>query len=124
MQTTTPHNQRLFCHVLACCLLALTAGCSLHSPHTEQTASGVRFILHAPAARTVAVVGDFNKWVRRHDLLAGPDKRGFWTGTIPLQAGRYEYLFLVDDTTWVLDPAAIPADDGLGGQNSVLIVSD
>jgi hypothetical protein len=35
--------------------------------------------------------------------------------------GRHEYLFLVDRTTWLLDPyAGISANDGFGGKNGII----
>jgi 1,4-alpha-glucan branching enzyme len=67
-------------------------------------------------------VGDFNRWNPEKDLLSGPDGNGYWTRTISLPAGRYEYLFLMNDAMWLPDPAVLSVDDGLGGTNSVIVV--
>jgi 1,4-alpha-glucan branching enzyme len=103
-------------------LAFLLIGCSMPRPETAMTESGVRFVLEAPLATKVAVVGDFNRWDPEKDLLAGPDQNGYWTRTIPMNAGRYEYLFLMNGTIWVPDPAAFSVDDGLGAANSVILV--
>ena len=103
-------------------LILFLIGCSMPRPETGVTENGVRFALEAPVALTVAVVGDFNRWDPEKDLLAGPDANGYWTGTVRLDAGRYEYLFLMNGAIWVPDPAALSVDDGWGGKNSVIIV--
>ena len=80
-----------------------------------------RFLLHAPKARQVALVGDFNDWAREGTPMSDPDENGVWTVSVPLQAGRYQYKFLVDGKQWVVEPDA-PAyhPDGFGGRNSLL----
>ena len=48
---------------------------------------------------------------------------GAWTVTIPLQPGRYEYMFVVDGKEWIADPFAVEqSDDGFGSRNAVLDV--
>ncbi len=103
-------------------LLVLLIGCSLHRPQTSLIEGGVKFTLQAPQASRVAVVGDFNHWDASKDILEGPDKQGVWSKVIYLPEGRYEYLFLIDRKAWVLDPATLFSDDGLGGSNSVILV--
>lgn len=102
---------------------ALIAGCSLARPETALTDKGVRFLLHAPQAKKIAIAGDFNHWDRSKNLLVGPDEQGDWSKTISLPEGRYEYLFLIDGKEWVADPATPDVDDGLGGRNSVIFVT-
>jgi hypothetical protein len=83
----------------------------------------VKFVLTAPQARRVSVVGDFNDW----DAAATPAVReqdGSWTMYVPLRPGRYEYTFMLDGTHLVPDPAApIAPDDGYGQKNSVVVVA-
>lgn len=81
----------------------------------------VHFVLHAPDASRVSVVGDFNGWdVHRHRLERAGD---VWRAVVPLPRGRYEYQFVVDGETWLVDPAAEgTVDDGFGGRNAVLEV--
>jgi 1,4-alpha-glucan branching enzyme len=54
------------------------------------------------------------------DRVAGD---GIWSIVKPLSPGRYEYKFVVDRNSWLIDPNALETvDDGYGGKNSVLIV--
>ena len=39
---------------------------------------------------------------------------------VPLNAGRYEYAFVVDGKRWIADPAASHVRDEFGGETSVL----
>ena len=82
----------------------------------------VLFSFAAPGASSVALAGTFNRWEPAAHLLRGPDRDGVWTISVPLEPGRYEYLFLVDGATWARDPAAPAADDGMGGMNSVVVI--
>ena len=62
------------------------------------------FLLLAPKAREVFVVGDFNDWqVGAHPMTRQPD--GGWRAQIPLNHGHHHYLFLVDGKP-TLDPRA------------------
>lgn len=83
----------------------------------------VKFVLIAPQASRVAVVGDFNRW----DGTATPAVRqadGTWTTFVPLAPGRHVYSFMVDGTHFVTDPSApIAPDDGYGQKNSVVVVT-
>ena len=82
----------------------------------------VRFMLSAPNARAVTLVGDFNDW-RSDDLtLSDPDHDGVWTLTLPLPPGRHAYQFVVDGGEGRPDPNAVAVPDGFGGQNSVLTI--
>lgn len=84
-------------------------------------ASVVRFVLVAPQAARVSVVGDFNGW----DGTATPAIRqadGRWVTTVVLRPGRHVYSFVVDGQ-FVSDPTApIAPDDGFGHRNSVAVV--
>lgn len=89
----------------------------------EPRDGGVLFRVHAPQAKSVSIAGSFNRWERDRDPLSGPDKEGWWSITIPLVPGRYEYLFLLNGRDWLPDPhAPATADDGFGGRNGVLLV--
>lgn len=84
----------------------------------------VHFALHAPGARQVELVGNFNEWQPGAIRLTGPDASGHWTATVALPEGRYEYQFLVDGRQWVTDPAAAVArPDGFGHVNAVCEVA-
>jgi hypothetical protein len=85
-----------------------------------------RFVLVAPGAKQVSLVGDFNDWDHGATPLvpaAAGGHGGVWTVELPLQAGRYEYAFLVDGHRWTADPAAPPAvGDDFGRPSSVVTV--
>jgi 1,4-alpha-glucan branching enzyme len=82
----------------------------------------VLFFFYAPKAKSVTISGSFNAWDSHKDSMSGPDNNGVWSGVIPLHAGRYEYLFIVDGKDWQPDPSVPAVDDGFGGKNSVLFV--
>jgi hypothetical protein len=87
------------------------------------TTQPVRFMLVAPHASSVAIVGDFNDWTVGRTALSDTVSEGLWSVTVPLQPGRYRYAFVVDGATWVPDPSAPPAlDDDFGRPNSVVTI--
>ncbi len=88
------------------------------------TGKGVVFSFYAPQATSVAIAGSFNAWDIRKDRLSGPDKKGLWEIFLPLPAGRYEYLFVVNDKDWEPDPETPQVDDGFGRKNSMLFVGE
>jgi 1,4-alpha-glucan branching enzyme len=62
------------------------------------------FLLLAPKATHISVIGDFNNWSpNAHPMKRQPD--GGWTAQIPLTHGHHRYLFLVDGQP-TLDPRA------------------
>ncbi len=83
-----------------------------------------RFSCRAPSgAATVTVAGTFNDWNVSTHPMVDADQDGVWEADIPLEAGRYEYMFVVDGETWLVDDAATEfAPDGFGGKYSVLHV--
>lgn len=89
---------------------------------TATTPVLVRLVVLQPDARTVDVAGDFNGWDPARTPLE-QTATGAWAVTIPLQPGRYEYMFVVDGTSWIGDPFAVEqTDDGFGSRNAVLDV--
>lgn len=80
----------------------------------------VTFRLHAPAARSVAVSGDFTGWepraMRRED-------GGTWVLAVVLEPGLHHFGFLVDGSAWTV-PEEAPgvADDGWGRKNASVVV--
>jgi 1,4-alpha-glucan branching enzyme len=88
----------------------------------ESVLHEVPFMLAAPDARRVSVVGDFNGWDGKATPLVR-DRSGVWTTLVAMPAGRHAYAFLVDDTVLTLDPRAPrTTDPDLGTQHSVLLV--
>lgn len=83
--------------------------------------SAFQFVLVAPQAASVSLVGDFNDW----DPARAPMQtaQGVWATSVPLTPGRYRYAFLVNGVEWRADPGAPPArDDEFGTPSSVITV--
>ena len=110
---------------------AAGSGIPAGAPTVSQVAGNSRleapiatqFVLDAPAAARVSVVGAFNSW----DAAATPLQRdaisGLWTVTLPLAPGRHVYAFMVNDTALTLDPRApVTRDPELGTTGSVILV--
>jgi hypothetical protein len=85
----------------------------------------VQFVLVAPTASHVALVGDFNNWDAAATPLRQASAEGVWSVMLPLTPGRHLYAFVVDDSKWVPDPSAARApEDDFGAPNSVIMVGD
>jgi len=81
----------------------------------------LQFVLVAPQAASVALVGDFNDW----DPARAPMQtaHGVWATVVRLAPGRYRYAFLVNGVEWRADPSAPAAkDDEFGTPSSVVTV--
>ena len=64
----------------------------------------VSFICHAPHAKAVSLVGDFNQWnAAANPMKQMPDRS--WLLTLELKHGHHRYAFLVDGVL-TLDPHA------------------
>lgn len=80
----------------------------------------VQFRLGVEGVSEVVLVGDFGGWNVRYPMeQVAP---GVWSTAVPLEPGVYDYAFVVDGETWVLDPLAPAVSDGFGGANSRLSV--
>jgi hypothetical protein len=83
----------------------------------------MKFVLLAPQASRVSVVGDFNGW-NGSATPAARQPDGTWTTWVPLTPGRHEYSFVIDGTHFVTDPSRPTApSDEYGNNNSVVVVS-
>ena len=85
----------------------------------------MQFVLVAPEAKSVSVVGNFNDWDAGAMPMARATAGGVWSISIPLAPGRHEYAFVVDGTRWVADPTAPRAlGDDFGSPSSVVTVGE
>jgi hypothetical protein len=81
-----------------------------------------QFIFENTHARRVSVVGDFNNWDAKKNVMAR-DGDGLWSTIVPIVPGRHTYAYMVDDSVFTLDPRKPKTrDPDLGGESSVLMV--
>jgi hypothetical protein len=96
---------------------------SRHAPPAAAALREFQFVLVAPGAHRVSLVGDFNDWDPAGTPLHQASARAIWSGVVALGPGRHRYAFLVDGTRWVADPDAPPApSDEFGTPSSVVTV--
>ena len=94
------------------------------SPFINYEQHAITFFMQHDCAGQVALAGSFNNWAP-DVLLLQPVQNGIWKISIPmLPAGRYQYKFFIDETTW-LEDAGNPyrEPDGFNGLNSILTVT-
>lgn len=60
----------------------------------------VRLIFDDPAARQVAVVGDFNAWQASASPMQRDTRSGHWTVTLALRDGDHRYAIVADNARW------------------------
>ena len=83
----------------------------------------VQFVLVAPDAHSVAVVGDFNNWGLNDTALVAENHNGVWSVSAPVKAGVHRYAFLVNGKQYVADPTAPRSSgDDFGMPSSALVV--
>jgi len=100
------------------------AATALFSKASKPATQRVQFVLVAPDAKKVAVVGDFNGWDASHAAYQAKHRGGgVWSVTAPIPVGHHRYSFVVDDSLWVADPTAPRApDNDFGLPNSAIVV--
>lgn len=99
------------------------AGARPGSPARGSETEVIRFVLVAPGASRVALVGDFNDWDPRAMPLRPAGDGRLWTIDVRLRPGRHEYAFVVNGRQWRVDPTAPRAvANDFGPPNSVIIV--
>lgn len=82
----------------------------------------VRFVLDAPQASSVHLVGDFSSWNTSEYEMRRTSPDGPWEITVRLKKDQmYVYNFVIDGEKWIPDPKAeANIDDGFGGLGSLL----
>ncbi|HEX6252268.1 MAG TPA: glycogen-binding domain-containing protein [Gemmatimonadaceae bacterium] len=80
----------------------------------------VRFVFVDPNATQVTVVGSFNQWRKDATPLEATGVPGVWAVSVPLEAGRHEYAFVVDGKKWSADPFAPAITDEFGTESSIV----
>ena len=105
-------------------MLGMGWGCAKTAPYEplRPTPGGVTFTLYAPGAKQVSLVGSFNGWAKgAMPMKALSGDR--WSIVVPLKAGEYTFMYLVDGAKWVTPPDAEDVvTDGFGQANGVVVV--
>ena len=84
---------------------------------------GILFSYFDPAATSVFIAGDFNRWVAE-PLLPMSHEQGLWQKVVPADLGSHHYKFLVDDE-WKADPYnSETAPNSHGGVDSIVSVDE
>ena len=116
---------------LAASIVAIaTVGVLRARPGAERAVSvagpePVKFVLVAPMARSVAVVGDFNNWGVGNSALVATSNQGVWSVIASVPVGVHRYAFVVDGKQWIADPTAPRSSgDDFGMPSSALVVED
>ncbi|MBU0680002.1 MAG: isoamylase early set domain-containing protein [Proteobacteria bacterium] len=89
----------------------------------KKSVSSTEFILQAPEAKEVFLVGDFNGWNPTKDSMR-KFKDGTCTKKLKLKPGRYEYQFVVDGKWWTDPSNPERVSTEFGSQNSVIFIGD
>ena len=72
---------------------------------------------------SVALAGDFNGWDTKQNYFRYDQLLKEWRTSVPLKPGRYRYKFVLNDTTWIVDPNAVEYElDPYGGKNAILFI--
>ena len=80
------------------------------------------FMLHAPQAGSVYVLGDFNSWQKTEASRLTKLENGQWSAHFTINKGKYRYKFLVDDK-WLPDPKNPERESNVfGTYDSILTV--
>jgi hypothetical protein len=114
-------------------VIALTATMLSRSPRSEvrqqsavsslPTVSTTHFVLVNETAKQVYLVGDFNNWSKTP--LTRAANQTAWTVSVPLNEGKHEYAFIVNDENgehWVADPLSTRVEDEFGTESSIVRV--
>lgn len=98
----------------------------------------VKFVFDSPSSTEIWLAGAFNNWASSSSSPRYPEASmdlnpvipmtidpatGFWTVTVPLKPGRYQYKYVLDaGRVWSPDPNTEHVPDGFGGDNSIIVV--
>lgn len=93
-------------------------------PRLPKLQSGaVRFMVEAPGATQVSLVGSFNGWAKDSMPLNRLKGTSWWSVDVPLRAGEHTFMYVIDGVKWVTPPQADDfVEDEFGHRNGVVIV--
>ena len=85
------------------------------------TSDSVVILLYAGTAASVTCAGDANGWSPGIDTLSNIPGTSLWFGTFTYEPdARFDYKFVIDGSSWILDPRNPRRSFGGFGENSEL----
>jgi hypothetical protein len=85
----------------------------------EETAGTLRLIIHAPAARSVEIMGTFTEW---QPVALGSPAAGTWTIVLPIARGLHRINVRLDGGPWLAPAGTTRATDDYGGAVGTFVV--
>ncbi len=80
-----------------------------------------RFVIYRPDADQAEIIGTFTQWKPVAMKKTGHD--GYWSLTLNLLEGEYQYSYLVEDGQQITDPTVQERiQDDFGGENSIITI--
>ncbi len=122
-QGSSSNIVRQLLKIAAVILITVLAGTGIYTYlHGRNDMIRVTLNVVLPQAKTVAVLGTFNKWGEKPIMLKKAGK-GLFIVTLKLKPGIYQYVYQVNGRKIISDPhARMFTDDGFGQVNAILIV--
>lgn len=74
------------------------------SPVINANNTTVSFYYDNKTASTVSLAGTMNGWDKEKNPMEYNEETGFWSISLKLEPGEYEYKFVVDGNDWKTDP--------------------
>ncbi len=80
-----------------------------------------RFVIYRPDADRAEIIGTFTQW--KPVAMKKTGHGGYWSLTLNLKEGEYQYSYLVEDGQQITDPT-VPerVQDDFGGENSIITI--
>ena len=89
----------------------------------QQKLVSVEFTFQHHPARSVSLIGSFNRWNPVGFEMRQKGEEKVWILEVRLPVGRHEYAFLVDDELILPDPnTPFSEGDGFGNNNSIIFI--
>ncbi len=124
----------LFATVIILTFCACSVGNAIKNrlPAPHRVDGELLFQYEYPAAKHVQLCGNFNNWCGTKDtggildpsigVMSDVNDDGIWEIKIDLPPGRYQYKYIIDRVSWVMDPSNPDTDFEDGIENSLLIL--
>ncbi len=123
LNTSYDTNMRHVLFLLS--LVTLTWGVTVCHAQPRLVSDGVLFELADRGYASVSLVGDFNSWSKDENaMLKTPANR--WSVTRKVQPGIYQYKFLINGDTYIVDPNNPVQIDNFNNsaKNSVFVLTE